>query len=95
MQKLVDPIFIQSQFISFKNWFFDEVLVLGLLGQLIFIGIAFLLAYSARKQTEVLIKRLTHWRGVDDWITRAGETLSIITLPVVWVIIQYISSLVA
>ena len=95
MQKLIDPRFIEIQLLGLKDWLFDEVLVLSSLGQIVFILAAFLVAYSARKQSEVLINQLTHWRGADDWITRTGETLSVLTLPIVWVFIQYISSLVA
>ena len=95
MQKLIDPQFTEMQLLFLKDWLSNEVLVLGSLGQILFIMVAFLAAYSARRQSENLINKLTHWRGADDWIARTGETLSVITLPLVWVIIQYISSLVA
>ncbi len=95
MQKFLDPQFIEIQLLVLKNWLFNEVFVLSSLGQILFIMLAFMVAYSARRQSKGLINKLTHWRGADDWIARAGDTLSILTLPLVWVFIQYISSLVA
>ena len=95
MQKLVDPHFIQTQLHFLKSWLFNEVLILSSLGQIVFILIAFMVAYSARQQSKGLINKLTHWRGADDWIAKAGDTLSVLTLPLVWLFIQYISSLVA
>ena len=95
MQKLVDPHFIETQLLFLKSWLFNEVLILSSLGQIVFILIAFMVAYSARQQSKGLINKLTHWRGADDWIAKAGDTLSVLTLPLVWLFIQYISSLVA
>ena len=95
MQKLVDPHFIQTQLQFLKSWLFNEVLILSSLGQIVFILIAFMVAYSARQQSKGLINKLTHWRGADDRIAKAGDTLSVLTLPLVWLFIQYISSLVA
>ena len=48
---------------------------------IIFILLAFFAAYLARKQSMSLITWLTHWRGADNWLTKAGDTLCPLTLP--------------
>ncbi len=91
MQKLIDPEFIEMQLIALRDWLFTEVLVISILGQIIFIVLAFLAAYLARKQFLRLITWVTQWRGADDWLAKAGDTLSPLALPLAWLVIQYIS----
>ncbi len=95
MQKLIDPNFIEFRLIALKDWLSAEILVLSTLGQVIFILSAFFAAYLARKQFMHLITWLTHWRGADDWLTKTGDTLSPLTLPLAWLIILYVGGLVA
>lgn len=78
-----------------KDWLFSEVLVLSSLGQISVIIAAFIVAWAARRQFESLIKRLTQWKGADSIITKIGDTLALVTLPFVWLVLQYISGLVA
>ena len=95
MQKLIDTKFIEIQALALKDWLLAEIFVLNTLGQVIFILLAFFAAYLARKQFMSLITWLTHWRGADNWLTKTGDTLSPLTLPLAWLIILYISGLVA
>ena len=95
MQKLIDTKFIEIQALALKDWLLAEILVLSTLGQVIFILLAFFAAYLARKHFISLITWLTHWRGADNWLTKAGDTLCPLTLPLVWLLILYMSGLVA
>ncbi|NQV56720.1 MAG: mechanosensitive ion channel [Rhodospirillales bacterium] len=94
-KKLVDPQFLQSQLLAMVDWLLAEIFVLSSLGQLAVILIAFLIALAARQQVGNGIAKLTQWRGADDIITKIGETLSVVALPFVWVVLQYLSGLVA
>ena len=95
MQKLIDTKFIEIQALALKDWLLAEIFVLNTLGQVIFILLAFFVAYLARKQFMILITWLTHWRGADNWLTKAGDTLCPLTLPLAWLLILYMSGLVA
>ena len=95
MQKLIDTKFIEIQALALKDWLLAEIFVFSTLGQVIFILLAFFAAYLARKQSMSLITWLTHWRGADNWLTKAGDTLCPLTLPLAWLLILYMSGLVA
>ena len=95
MQKLIDTKFLEIQALALKDWLLAEIFVLSTLGQVIFILLAFFAAYLTRKQFMSLIAWLTHWRGADNWLTKAGDTLCPLTLPLAWLFILYISGLVA
>ncbi len=95
MQKLIDTKFLEIQAVALKDWLLAEIFVLSTLGQVIFILLAFFAAYLARKQSMSLITWLTHWRGADNWLTKAGDTLCPLTLPLAWLLILYMSGLVA
>lgn len=95
MQKLVDLRFVETHFLVLHEWLFNEVLVVSSLVQIVFVVTAFLAAYFVRKQSQTLINILTQWQGAEAWIRRTGDTLAVLTLPLVWLVIQYISSLIA
>ncbi len=95
MQKLFDPHYIETQLLALKDWVFTEILVLSSLGQLIFIVLAFLAAWAARPLITSWISKLAEWKEADFWVTKLAEALALMALPVVWIILQWISSLVA
>ncbi len=95
MQKLTDPQFLQEIFLAAKDWLFSEVLVLSSLGQIVVIVGAFVLAWALRSHAENLLRKLNRWKGVDSLISKVADTLSLVTLPFLWLVIQYISGLVA
>ncbi|MBT3917337.1 MAG: mechanosensitive ion channel [Rhodospirillaceae bacterium] len=95
MQKLFDPQYIEAQFLALKDWVFTEILVLSSLGQLIFIVLAFLAAWAARPLITTWITKLAAWKEADFWVTKLAEALALMALPFVWIVLQWISSLVA
>jgi small-conductance mechanosensitive channel len=95
MQKLFDPRYIESQLLALKDWAFGEILVLSSLGQVIFIILAFMAAWAARPLITIWINKLGEWKEADFWVTKLAEALALMALPVVWIVLQWISSLVA
>ena len=95
MQKLFDPHYIETQLLALKDWVFSEILVLSSLGQLIFIVLAFLAAWAARPLITTWINKLAKWKEADFWVTKLAEALALMALPFVWIVLQWISSLVA
>jgi len=95
MQKLIDPVYLETQFRALLDWLLTEVLVLSSLGQIAVIFIAYLIAFAGRRQWSVLIAFVTHWRGADHMVAKTGETLSVVALPFIWLVLQYIFGLIA
>jgi len=95
MQKLFDPQYIEAQLLALKDWVFSEILVLSSLGQLIFIVLAFLAAWAARPLITSWINKLAEWKEAGFWVTKLAEALALMALPFVWIVLQWISSLVA
>jgi small-conductance mechanosensitive channel len=95
MQKLFDPRYVESQLLALKDWLFSELLSLSSLGQLIFIILAFMAAWAARPLITGWISKLGEWKEADFWVTKMAEALALMALPVVWIVLQWISSLVA
>ena len=95
MEKLVDPVYLETRFWALVDWLLTEVLVLSSLGQLAIILLTFLIAFIGRRQWSVLIGLITQWRGADNIVTKIGETLSVIALPFIWLVLQYILGLIA
>lgn len=95
MEKLVDPVYLEAQIRALLDWLLAEVLVLSSFGQLGVILAAYLIAFAGRRQWSVLIALLTHWRGADNIVSKIGETLSVVALPFIWLVLQYIFGLIA
>ncbi|MBT3989971.1 MAG: mechanosensitive ion channel [Rhodospirillaceae bacterium] len=95
MQKLFDPQYIETQFLALRDWLFSEVLVLSSLGQLIFIALAFLVAWAARPLITKGIGKLSEINEPELWVAKLADALALMALPVVWIIVQYFSSLIA
>jgi small-conductance mechanosensitive channel len=95
MQKLLDPQYIEAQFLVIRDWLFSEILVLSSLGQLIFIILAFLAAWAARPLITTWIHKLAEWKEAEAWVTKLADALALMALPFVWIVLQWISSLVA
>jgi small-conductance mechanosensitive channel len=95
MEKLVDPVYLETQSRALLDWLLAEVLVLSSFGQLAVIVLAYLIAYMGRRQWGRLIALLTHWRGADNIVAKTGETLSVVALPFIWLVLQYVFGLIA
>lgn len=95
MEKLLDPHFVEAQLLAIKDWVFTEILGFSSLGQLAVIAIAFLIARVSRPKIDQWIKLLANWKRAEVWFIRLINSLAILSLPLVWIILQWLSSLVA
>ena len=95
MEQWLDPVYLQARYFEIQDWVLEKVLVLSTLGQvLIVLGaylIARLLSPSLQKMIEALAKRVRLERGLTQ-ITRTAANLS---LPILWLILQWFSVAVA
>ena len=95
MEKLLDPQFIEMQLLTLKDWVFTEILVLSSFGQLVIIAVAFLVARMAKPKIDEWISKLAAWKKAEFWFFKLTQSLVILSLPLVWIIVQWFSSLVA
>ena len=95
MTNIFNANYLESQILVLKNILFSEVFILSSLGQLTFIVGAFLAALAIRPIIIPWINKLAKWREAEFWVSRLAETMILMSLPVVWILLQWISSLVA
>ncbi len=95
MEKLLDPHFVEMQLLALKDWVFTEILVFSSLGQLVVIAVAFLIARMAKPKIDEWITKLATWKKAEFWFFKLTQSLAILSLPLVWIILQWFSSLVA
>ena len=95
MTNIFNADYLESQILVLKNILFSEVFILSSLGQLTFIVGAFLAALAIRPIIIPWINKLAKWREAEFWVSRLAETMILMSLPVVWILLQWISSLVA
>ena len=95
MTNIFNADYLESQILVLKNILFSEVFILSSLSQLTFIVGAFLAALAIRPIIIPWINKLAKWREAEFWVSRLAETMIIMSLPVVWILLQWISSLVA
>ncbi len=95
MEKYVDLNVLEQQYRSLVAWLLEDVLVLSTLGQAVVIVLAYGLAF-------VVAPRLRGWferQGKRKWLEKGGKhavkALAPLALPLVWLIVLWISVLVA
>jgi small-conductance mechanosensitive channel len=102
MQKLFDPQNIETQLLALIDLLLSEVFVLSSLGQLIIIISAFMAAWIARPVITPWIAKLGEWiahfsesKEAEFWVSKLSEAAALMALPFVWILLQWMSSLVA
>ncbi len=95
MTKIFNTDYLENQILVLKNILFSEVFILSSLGQLTFILAAFLASLAIRPLIIPWINKLAKWKEAESWISRLAGTMTIMSLPVVWILLQWISSLIA
>ena len=95
MDKLIDLTFLESEFRDLLAWAVDNVLTIGALAQAATILAAAIVARIAapsfRRGTEGLARKW-HWQK---GLGRVTETAATLSLPIIWLILQWISVVVA
>ncbi|MEE2999491.1 MAG: mechanosensitive ion channel domain-containing protein [Pseudomonadota bacterium] len=102
MRKLFDPEYLETQLITLTELLLSEVFILSSLSQLIIIIGAFMAARIARPVITPWIKNLGEWtanfsdsKEAEFWVSKLSEAATLVALPFVWILLQWISSLVA
>jgi small-conductance mechanosensitive channel len=102
MQKLFDPQNLEAQLILIRDLLLSEVFVLSSLSQLIIIVSAFMAAWIARPvitpwiaKLGELIANISESKEAEFWVSKLSEAAALMALPFVWILLQWISSLIA
>ena len=102
MRKLFDPQYLEIQLLKVTELLLSEVFILSSLSQLIIIISAFMVAWIVRPIIEPWITKSGEWianfnesKEATFWVTKLSEAITLMALPFVWIILQWISSLVA
>ena len=102
MRKLFDPQYLETQILTLTELLLSEVFILSSLGQLIIIVGAFMAAWVARPIIIPWITKSGEWianfsdsKEAEFWIAKLSEAVVLMALPFVWILLQWISSLVA
>ena len=102
MRKLFDPQYIEAQFATFTDLLFSEVFVISSLSQLIIIVGAFMAAWLIRPiiipwiaKTGETISSFSEWKEAEFWGSKFAEAATLVALPFIWILLQWVSSLVA
>jgi small-conductance mechanosensitive channel len=93
--KIFNSQHIETQLLAIKDVLFSEFFILSSLTQLIFIAGAFMAAWAARPIITQWIIRLGEWKEAEFWVTKLAEALVLLALPIVWIVLQWVSSLIA
>jgi small-conductance mechanosensitive channel len=95
MEKVIDFQALETYYRSVAQWLMDDVLVLSTLGQAVVVALAFLAALLIAPALRAWIERLSKTK----WLERGGKqttrVLVPLALPIAWLIMQWISVLVA
>ena len=102
MGKLFDPQYIETQLIALTEVLLSEVFILSSLSQLIIIVGAFMAAWIARPIITPWITKLGEWiadfsesKEAEFWVSKLSEAAVLMALPFIWILLQWVSSLVA
>ncbi len=95
MEQLIDPTLIEALVLTAKTWVFDNVLVLSNLGQIAVIGLAFVAARLTTPKVRTWIEFQGDRRGPETWTRKAANTAAPLTLPIIWLALQWLTALIA
>ena len=95
MEQWIDPAALESAYRNIEAWVFDEVLVLSTLGQVLVVAGAFVLARLAAPVVRRGIDRLAKRPRLERGLTQVSRVAAPLSLPIVWLLVQWISVVVA
>ncbi|UCH75595.1 MAG: hypothetical protein JSU82_07120, partial [Rhodospirillales bacterium] len=95
MQKLIDIQSLEAYYAELIRWVVEDLLVLATLGQAAVILAAILVALPIAPGFRRLIERLGRIRWLEKGGERAVKIIAPLALPIVWLILQWISVIVA
>ena len=95
MEKLIDVQVLEAYYLELSRWFVEDLLVLSTLGQVAVIALAFLAALPVAPGLRRLIERLARTKWTEKGGARAVKVLAPLAVPIVWLILQWVSVVVA
>ncbi len=102
MEELVDIQDLESKYAALQGyyhealtWLFQEVLVLSTLSQAVLVLLAFLPAFLLQRQVRAGMRLIEKVCGADATVTAILGAIAPLALPIAWLILQWISVLVA
>jgi small-conductance mechanosensitive channel len=95
MEQLIDLGRLESTYGEIQAWFFDEIFVLSTLGQAAIVLAAFVLARLIAPIFRRWTERLTKHRRLERGLSQIGRLTAAQSLPLMWLLIQWVSLLVA
>ena len=95
LEQLLDPTYLEAQLRALQAWLLGELLVASMVFQAVVIALAFLVARALAPRVRAWVERETRQRGLEGRLERGAAALAPLTLPVCWLIIQWLSVLVA
>ena len=95
MEQLTDPTSIQDIALMIKLWTFDNVFVLSNLEQLAVISLAFIVARLATPKLSAWVETQRAGRDADAWASKAPDAVIPLTLPIIWLALQWVAVLIA
>ncbi|MDH3597204.1 MAG: hypothetical protein OEM93_20390, partial [Rhodospirillales bacterium] len=95
MEKVFDLQALETHYRNVAQWFVDDVLVLGTLGQAVVVAVAFLVALFIAPALRSWTQRLANTKWLERGGKHAARVLVPLALPIAWLTLQWISVLVA
>jgi small-conductance mechanosensitive channel len=95
LEQLSDAAYFESRLHALHAWLVGELLVASIICQLVVIGLAYVAARFVAPRLRTWVERQTRRRGLEDRLRRGATALAPLTLPVCWLIIQWLSVLIA
>jgi small-conductance mechanosensitive channel len=95
MEKILDSEFLKSGLEELQAWFFGEAFVLSTLGQVLVIAAAFFVARLAAKPFQSWLRMQAKKRKLEGGLKQVFRTATALSLPIIWLMLQWLSVLVA
>jgi small-conductance mechanosensitive channel len=80
-----------------RSWFVENAVSLGLSGvaQILVVGLTFLAARQGAARLQLLLERVAKGRRYERQLRRIAAALEPLTLPIIWLVLQWLSLLIA
>src|SRR5205085_7908525 len=97
MDDLLNLQFYLRQLDAAHRWLAQNAVSLSLetLGQIIVVGVAFMAARQAKPWLQAVLLRASRGRRYEAQIARIAAALAPLTLPIIWLSLQWLSVLIA
>jgi len=95
MEQVFDSELLKSGLTDLQVWFFAEVFILSTLGQALTIAAAFFIARLAARPFQNWLEGQALTRKLEGGLKQISQTAAALSLPIVWLVLQWLSVLVA